>query len=351
MTRHAVAPVAWLCSILWASNAAILSANQPVFDAPTALWDAGADGVDCNSPSDDIFGSDHPLSCTNSYGVCRGEGIGLLRPSDHCFDDFISPMINFVFFEDPRTLTELRPIFVNHWVPDNIGSGVTAGGTIQLYALQFRAVLTERLSLIAVKDGFIVDHTDGALDSLLNDGWAAVTAGLKYNLFRDPVRGSLTSVGFTYEIPIGSRQALQYVGNGEFHLFFTKGKRFFDGRAHWLTSVGYRVPVDDDVQNSAIHWSNHFDYRVTEGVYVFTEFARWHWTDDASRGLPLGVAGQDLFNLPSNNVVGKDLITENIGVKFKPYGNSEVGIAYEFPLTNFKDVIDGRLMVDWNIRF
>ena len=103
---------------------------------------------------------------------------GLIKPSDRCFDDFVSPMINFVHFEDPRNVTEIRPIFVNHWVPNTIGNNIPAGGSIQLLAMQFRVALTERLSLIGVKDGYIWDNTDGALDTLLDDGWASVTAGL-----------------------------------------------------------------------------------------------------------------------------------------------------------------------------
>ena len=291
----------------------------------------------------------HCASCCggNHGGLLKG----LIKPSDPCFGDFISPMINFVFFEDPRTVTELRPIFVNHWVPNTIGNDIPADGTIELYALQFRAALTERLSLIAVKDGFIVDGTQGALDTLLDDGWAAVTAGLKYNLYRNPHSGTLASAGLTYEIPVGSQRTLQDVGDGEFHLFLTGGQRFCGGNAHWLSSVGYRIAVDDNVQNSAIHWSNHLDVRLAPWFYIFTESAWWHWTDDASNGLPLGVAGQDLFNLPSSDVVGNDLLTQNVGVKFTPTRGTEVGIAYEFPLTDFKDVIEGRLMVDLILRF
>lgn len=279
-------------------------------------------------------------------------GTGLIKKSDPCFNDFISPMVNFVFFEDPRTVTEVRPIFVNHWVPNRIGTGgaVPAGGTIQLYALQFRAALTDRLSFIAVKDGFIVDNTGGTLNSVLDDGWASVTAGLKYNLLRDTDSGSLLSAGFTYEIPIGSQKALQDVGDGEFHFFLTGGKRFLDGDAHVLSSLGYRVPVDNGVQNTAIHWSNHIDYRVTDRTYLFTEFAWWHWTEDAGAGLP-GIAGQDLFNLTSTGVQGQDLLTQSVGVKFKPQSNTEVGVAYEFPLSDFKDVISSRLMVDLIVRY
>jgi hypothetical protein len=274
-----------------------------------------------------------------------------LQESDHCFDDFISPMINFVYFEDPRNVTELRPIFVSHDVPNTIGTGIPAGGSIQLFAMQFRIALTDRLSLIAVKDGYIFDHTDGALDTLLNDGWADVTAGLKYNLIRDTTCGRLASVGMTYEIPMGSEDALQSLGDGEFHAFATGGQRLLDGNAHLLSNVGYRFPVNDFVQTSAIHWSNHLDVKLTDRVYAVTEAAWWHWTNSADSGLALGVAGQDLFNLSSTNVAGNDLVTQNVGLKFKANRNIESGIAYEFPLTGFQDVIEDRIQLDLILRY
>ncbi|WP_207397473.1 hypothetical protein [Bremerella alba] len=277
--------------------------------------------------------------------------LDLLRPSDHCFDDFISPMINFVFFEDPRTVTELRPIFVNHWVPNTIGNNIPAGGSVQLYAAQVRVALTERLSVIATKDGFIVDNSEGSLAGLLDDGWADVSAGLKYNLLRDPCSGTIVSTGFTYEMPVGSSDALQGQGDGEFNIFLTGGQRLWDGNAHVLSSVGYRLPTDSSLQSSAIHWSNHFDVRLTDKIYVFTELAWWHWTDDASQGSALGVAGHDLFNLRSNDVAGNDLVTQNVGMRYKPNGHIETGIAYEFPLTGFQDVTESRLMVDMILRY
>lgn len=334
-----------------------------------SLMSASGQGACCEAPSCDSGCCDTSLfaseSCCDSgccdFGCwdsgcldklsCGLDCSGLIKPSERCFDDFISPMINFVYFEDPRTLTELRPIFLSHQVPNTIGAGVSAGGSIQLFALQFRLALSDRLSLIAVKDGYIIDNTSGALDTLLASGWADITAGLKYNLIRDTCRGTLVSAGFTYEIPLGSEQSLQSVGDGEFHIFASAGQRLADGNAHFLSSVGYRFPVDNNVQVSALHWSNHFDVRLTDRLYAFTEAAWWHWTDDADVGLPLGVGGQDLFNLPSTNVAGNDLVTQNVGLKFKPRRNVEAGIAYEFPVTGFKDVIENRVQVDLALRF
>jgi len=112
--------------------------------------------------------------------------------------------LRFVRFSHRQTEKESSSFFINHWVPDTIGNGVPAGGTIQLYAMQFRVALTERLSLIGVKDGYIADDTEGTFDTLLDDGWASVTAGLEYNLVRDAQTGTLASAGFTYELPSGN---------------------------------------------------------------------------------------------------------------------------------------------------
>lgn len=99
--------------------------------------------------------------------------LGFFGHTDPCFNDFISPMTNPVYFEDPRTLTEARVIFLNHQLPTALGKD-----NVQLIAVQARLALTENLSFIATKDGFITSQSP-----ILNDGWADVAAGLKYNLF------------------------------------------------------------------------------------------------------------------------------------------------------------------------
>ena len=355
-----------------------------------ASTDANAgllDGLGCNDACDsacDLGGCDAGCGDTNfcdggfcdsafyngggcdSIGACGACGksaslcgcltgmnlLGFIKPSDHCFDDFISPMIDFVFFEDPRTLTELRPIFVQHRFPNQLGpANIPAGGDAQLFALQFRLALTERLSLIAVKDGYIVDGSEGALDDLLGSGWADVAAGLKYNLIRNVETGTLASVGFTYEIPLGSQASLQSVGDGQFNFFGSAGQRFFGGNAHYMTAFAWDVPVDSSIQTESIRWMNHFDVKTTKRTYAFTEFSWTHWTDNAENGIPLGVAGQDLLNLSASNVEGNDLVTQNVGMKYKPSSHIEAGVAYEFPLTAFQDIIRDRWQFEMIFRY
>ena len=67
-------------------------------------------------------------------------------------------------------------------------------------------------------------------------------------------------------------------------------------------------------------------------------------------GIP-GVEGGDLFNFGSTGVAGNDIVTGAIGAKAKPRPWTEVGIAWEFPLTDRRDVLDNRLTADWIIRY
>lgn len=145
---------------------------------PTACCDDAC----CGDPCDCGDACDCGSSCKDGL-LC-----GLIKPSDHCFDDFISPITNPTFFEDPRQLTEARGIFIDHVVPD----GLAGGGRIDLFALQLRARITDNLSVIAVKDGYATS-TFAAVD----DGWADVAAGLKYTLYRDVQAQRLLSAGLT----------------------------------------------------------------------------------------------------------------------------------------------------------
>lgn len=269
-----------------------------------------------------------------------GPGEGLIWPSDHNFDDFISPMTNPLFFEDPRTLTEARIIFANHRVPSAVG-----GGQAQLYAVQLRAALTENLSFIATKDGFIISD-----NPIINDGFADVAAGLKYNIYKDAANQEIISVGATFDIPIGSSNAFQGNGDGEFHLFATGGAEFLP-YWHYLTGSGFRLPTDRSAESSVWYWSNHVDRQFgNSGFYFFGESNWYHWMS-SGKAVPLGVEGLDLFNLGSTGVAGNDIVTGALGVKYKPSAGLELGLAYEMPMTQRRDILQDRLTIDCILRY
>jgi hypothetical protein len=289
--------------------------------------------------------ADYPGNACGSCdgGFLNGELTSLIGSSDHDFDDFISPMTNPVFFEDPRTLTEARVIFMNHTIPRLTGV-TTSSDSIQLYAVQVRAALTDELSFIATKDGYVVSGSP-----LLDDGWADVAAGLKYNLYSDTCNHRLLSAGLTYEMPVGSTQTLQGNGDGEFHLFLT-GMTEFGDEWHWISGLGIRLPVDNSAENQVFYWSNHVDREIVNDVYFLGELNWYNWMSSAT-AFPLPIEGGDLINLGSAGVAGNNIVTAALGLKYKPSGNMELGIAFECPISNRRDLIENRLTADWILRY
>ena len=77
------------------------------------------------------LGSALGLGCSGGCANDCDKLFGFVAHSDKCFADFLSPMTNPVYFEDPRTLSEARFIFLHHKVPTAAG-----GGEIDLLALQ-----------------------------------------------------------------------------------------------------------------------------------------------------------------------------------------------------------------------
>lgn len=286
--------------------------------------------------------SAHGAGSVDSDSARGGDNklLGLFVKSDYNYGSFISPMTNPVFFEDPRTLTEARTIFLRQKIPTAAG-----GGAVQLIAVQFRAALTDRLSIVAAKDGFIMSD-----NALVNDGWADVSAGLKYNLYADPHTQRLLSAGFSYEMPVGTRRALQGNGDGEFHIYLTGGTQI-GNYCHWLSASGFRLPSDPAAESRMWYWSNHFDYEFRKGWYALTEVNWYSWIGSGQNAALAGVEGGDLFNFGSTGVSGNNIVTQAVGLKYKRDRNREIGIAYEFPVTDRRDVMENRITVDWIFRY
>jgi hypothetical protein len=313
--------------------------NTPASDTSTDDWSDQQPLCisECDGTTDCCCGDECDGDCRES---CLDRLLGHFVPTDPCFNDFISPITNPVFFEDPRTLTEARLIFANHTLPPAIG------GRVQLYALQVRAALTERLSFIATKDGFLVG--DNGVPH--QDGWADVAAGLKYNLYCDPCAGQLLSAGATFEVPVGSTQALQGNGSGEFNLFVTGGTRIGDW-SHWISAAGVRLPTDTADECQVFYWSNHLDHQITQRAYVLAEVNWWHWMSSGQNPALDGIEGIDLYNFGSTGVAGMNVVSGAFGLKFKPRSNMEAGVAWEVPLTSQHFILDNRLTADFIVRY
>lgn len=261
-----------------------------------------------------------------------------IQPSEQCFDGFISPITNPIYFEDPRALTEIRPLFVSHQVPGALG-----GGTVNLYAMQVRARLSENVSFIAIKDGFFTSTSP-----VLADGWADVGAGLKFNLLRDVENQRLWSAGFTYEAPVGSAAALQGLGSGDLHLFSSAARRIGE-RGFFMSAGGARLPFNASQGSTSLYNSFHYSHLMTRRFYLLTELNWFRWIGSGDN--PIGIEGVDIANLGSAGVTGNNIVTWAYGMRFKPNRRNELGCAYEIPVSGRRDIMGNRVTADWIIRY
>ena len=128
--------------------------------------------------------------------------------SDHEFDGFVQPFSNPIQFKDPRAMTEARGLFIAAWSDPNMPLGDTSA---QIYALQLRAALTERLEVFAAKDG-IVRLSPGIGAS--QTGLANLAVGGKYVFYRDPETQTIASAVVQVEAPTGYANIFQNQGSG-----------------------------------------------------------------------------------------------------------------------------------------
>ena len=144
---------------------------------------------------------------------------------------------------------------------------------------------------------------------------------------------------------------MQGNGNGLFNLFISGGTEFLDDW-HYVTAAGFQMPVDTFDESTMGYWSNHIDRKLGDsGLYLFGEANWYHWYASGNAFTLAPVEGGDLFNLGAAGVSGNDIVTGALGLKYKPVNNMELGLAWELPLTDRRDVLHDRITFDCIIRY
>ncbi len=259
-------------------------------------------------------------------------------------NDMISPVSSPTVNEDPRNLTEIRPLFIYHHFPSSF---VVGEGDLQVVAVQARVALHERFSFIATKDGYVWIDPEALDDNL--DGWANVAVGFKGSLLQSEEWAAILSAGIRYETRWGSREIFQGRGDGVLNPFLTAAKGFGDFHAQLYT--GPRLPLANE--DSTLYDTNlHFDYRlpldIPVGIYPLME-VNWLHVIRGGRRYPFDQEGSELVNLGSRDAAG-DIVTMALGTRVRLFEWLDVGATGEFPLTNREDIFDWRVTWDLSIR-
>jgi len=263
---------------------------------------------------------------------------GSLGPGRH--QRYVPPVSNPLFNETPYITTELRPIYFHQDIP---GEFLTGGGEIDVVAAEVRIALTERLGFIASKDGYAdIDFKGGLPDE---SGFANISVGLKYAVVSDPATNTILTLGAEYEPPTGDLEtagiSLQGRGDGFVDLFVTGARAW--GPVGLQGSAGLNLAVDGDHDSSMLHYSAHLDLEVTPRFYPLIEANGFTVVDDGSRNA-VRFEGTDLVNFGATDA--GTVVTLAAGARYVVADWLRIGVAYEAPVTDRRDLLDRRLYFD-----
>jgi len=256
---------------------------------------------------------------------------------------YVPPVSNPVLNETPFITTEVRPIYLYNDLPDNVPLSGVQGGNINMWAVQLRVALTDRLGFIANKDGYADVNLN--VPGLDDDGFANLGFGFKYALISDPKQETIVTAGLTYEAPTGRLKAgpFWWQGNGDGFLipFVTAAKSF--NKVGLQAMVGGKFALDGDTNASWFNYALHMDYEILPNFFPLVEFNGFVPIDEANL-TPFAFEGLDLVSIGGSNV--SSVVSFAVGSRFKIMDHLMVGIAYEIPLTDDEDILDWRLTTD-----
>jgi hypothetical protein len=283
--------------------------------------------------------------------VVGEQGGGWFR-SDHLHDNIASPVTNPFLFEDPRSLTEVRPIFIYQRIPTS--SRDFFGGSVSYFGTQARVAFTDRWSLVFSKFGGIVLSPHDPSPFGNSTGFAELWLGPKWTFYRGEENGIVAAGGLQFQIPVGSKNTFQDTGDLSLVPYLSYAQNFFRdfsyGSFNLMANTGYSFSVNN--QRSDYYWlSAHLDFDVAN-LHRFYPLMELNWflvtTDGHSR--PIGIEGRDLINF-GGQAAGTGLLTGAFGGRVKLSEAAQLGSAFEFPFAGRKDLFRYRFTMDFILRY
>ncbi len=274
------------------------------------------------------------------------------------------PVSNPTLFDLPVAQTYIKPFFVYHALPENIRTTIgdlPVDGEVLLYAVQLQYAFTDSLALVALKDGFVDFQADSTLAD--TDGFANLSAGLKWTFFQQPDDGAAAALRLMYEAPIGEDEVLQGQGSGL--IIPSLDLMQIIGPAQFATTIGAEVPLDGDDESTMLFISGHFSYEVLPKFAPLFElnYRRVLGVGDGGSRFPLHAGGAvpavatfeggDLFNFGAANAsINPHFLSAAVGFRYRLLEWAELGFAWERPITDrTESVMEQRFHIDAVIHF
>ncbi len=256
-----------------------------------------------------------------------------------------SPVSNPVYSDTAMIRRELRVVYVQQDLPSHIKTTLgklPLDGDLNAVAVQLEWPLTESLSLVANKSGYIDFNPENTLSK--QEGYADLSAGLKWAFKQDD--NLALALRATVEMTTGSDRVLQQNGDGHISpaLLMTR----FCGRTALNGVLGATIPFDSSEESTLGYLSLAAAYSHTQKLSSHVELnwfrvlANGH--GEASSDKQLGgtligsvtqFEGGDLINLGSEDGnKHANFVSLAIGARYMLTNNFSLAVAYEAPLTS-----------------
>ncbi len=347
--------------------------SEPIAPVPTAIVDSAIARTAYNPPAvdpvnefltkrselkeDKLPGPKSPKreSSSRKFGDALdwigGDRNGEWFRSDHLFDGFISPLSNPFLAEDPRSLTEIRPIYIYQKVPT--AQKDFKGGNISFFGTQARVAITDRWSVVFNKIGGVSVNPASGSSFADDTGFAELWLGPKWTFYRGEDNGAIVAGGLQFQLPVGSNTTFQDTGTLSLVPYVTYGQNFLRdfryGSFNSILSTGYSFSTDN--QRSDYYFlSAHVDFDAGN-VHRFYPLAELNWILYTSSGkaLPIGSEGRDLINF--GGAAKSGLLTGTVGGRVKITESAQLGAGFEIPLAGRKDFFRYRFTMDFILRY
>lgn len=288
-----------------------------------------------------------------TQGVSGGSGRSLFQ-SDTLFSCFISPVTNPHLFEDPRALTELRPIFMWQRTPN---SNYVYQGHNNFFAdMQARVALTQNISIVVNRLGWVWSDVANPQQGIeTGNGFSEINLGPKFTFIRNETSGTVAAMGLNFILPYGSAKVNQDTGNLSLAPYFSIAQNFgsfYDGSFTFINTTGYSLGIDS-LRTDFVYSSFHLDYDVggLHKIYPLVEVNWAYYTFNGS-ARDVGFEGNNVFNFGSAGVAGHSDLNVALGARYRFNEHVQFGFAGEMNVLGGSRHLDAlRLTFDMIFRY
>ncbi len=281
-------------------------------------------------------------------------GGGGLLTGDKGFANFIGYITNPTKAIDPRSLTQIMPIYdyaslgaVTHTTR---GVGPLPPRNVTLVPAGEVNIIGPAISL-AITDRFNIGITSGgpALTSYpgRHQGWLDIGGYAQYTLIRDVPNQFIGTVGMTWTAPDGTHSLFQGSPPAYLGTYGTVGKELGDW--HVLTTVGFEFPAGSGtVTKDTFYGTVHVDRRCFGWLYPLVEF-NWAATTAnvvLDRPVLAHLLGFDDFSANGNIIT----VAPGFNAVIVP-DKLEIGAAYQTPIASQNNLHFNSFLVKMVLRF